>query len=148
MSGQQLSRNIGEVFSTNPLYSGIKSAVDGKLQWLEVFKTNLLMPEDVAFILSKSGVHPLKDDKDMSVARKYADRQACMCMNACNYMALSMLCKLPLTLWLCYYYKSIHTATSPRQCISYTNFWDHTETLSMSTSKLHTQITTFQAMRY
>ena len=42
----------------------------------KLFKTNLLMPEDVAYISSKSGVNTSRDGKVMGMAKKVlTDRQ-------------------------------------------------------------------------
>ena len=63
VSGLQFCRNVGEDFSRNPLHSIVQSAVYGKRQRLETFRTNLLIPDDVAFISSKCGADMLGDGK-------------------------------------------------------------------------------------
>ena len=72
-------RYAGEVFSRNHYTPSFKApgTTNGSSQ--KLFKTNL-MPEDVAFISSKSGVNTLGDSKVMSAARKTADRQTAFCL--------------------------------------------------------------------
>ena len=48
MSGLRFYRNVGEVFSKNPLHLRFQSAVDGKLKWLET-----KLAKDIACILNK-----------------------------------------------------------------------------------------------
>ena len=52
------------------------------------------MPEDVAYISSKSGVDTLQDGKVMSVAKKSADRQTAFCLYIVDYTEY-------FTLWDC-----------------------------------------------
>ena len=56
----------------------------------KLFEINLFMPEDVAFILSKSGVNTPRGGKVMSALRM--DRQAAFCLyivdESCTFISL------------------------------------------------------------